>query len=86
MTYRAFFIVVGALIALLVVVIMLRINDTRTLSKSGSTEVLTSQGSLSMQDSIIIYTKHTNGGLTKVELEAISKLAKNNSQIFIYIK
>ena len=77
--------VVGAILIIAILslaITILVVKNTETLSKSGSTAVLSRMGSVTYVDNSLIYEYDFNF-LSKIEIEAINRLATDSTTIYI---
>jgi len=58
-------------------------EDTRVLSKSGSMQVLTERGAVTMSGNGIIYDYDNINGISKSELEALVTLSNDSTMVFL---
>jgi len=61
-------------------------SDPRTLSKSGSMQVLKEKGTITFSEGVLIYDKYPNvtgTGVSRIELKALVSLSNDSTYIFI---
>jgi len=58
-------------------------QDKRTLSKSGSMDVLIENGIVTLSDGAIIYNHDNMDGISRIELEALVRVSNDSIMVFI---
>ena len=78
-------IMLAAIITILLIILVKPWEDTRLLSKGGSTTILRERGELTWSGNVISYTSHgeSGTGFSRKELEALVTLSNDSTYIYI---